>query len=388
MSEVAVMGALGPEVDDERTARLALSCVLDGGDPKIAQDVQISGASKVWSRVWAGEQGLQAAQRAKTLDLSATLDAAATARARFVVPGDEEWPAGVGDLELSSPVNRMGGVPLGLWLRGPGHLAQWCARSVAIVGSRAATAYGTGVAADLGADLAERGVTVVSGGAFGIDAATHRGAMAVGGPTIAVLANGVDVAYPQGNAGLLGRMAHEQLVVSELPPGAHPSRVRFLARNRLIAALSQGTVVVEAAVRSGARNTVSWATECQRPVMAVPGPVHSALSVAPHLMVRTGQAVLVTRAVEVLELISGIGEVTTPDLTGETRVTDGFSAQRLAVFEAVPGRGGSGAGEIAMQADVSVPIALAELQQLELMGLLENGVEGWRVIKPRQPRLL
>ena len=154
-------------------------------------------------------------------------------------------------------------------------------RSVAIVGSRAATAYGSGIATDLAADLVEQGVTVLSGGAFGIDVAAHRGALAGGGPTVCVLASGVDVAYPPGHASIFASLARDQLLVSELPPSAHPTRVRFLARNRLIAAMSRGTVVVEAALRSGARNTAGWALGCGRPLMAVPGPVYSRASTTP-----------------------------------------------------------------------------------------------------------
>jgi DNA processing protein len=126
---------------------------------------------------------------------------------------------------------------------------------VAVVGCRAATSYGQSVAGQLGAGLAERNVTSVSGAAFGIDSAAHRGSLALNGPTVAVLACGTDVAYPRAHVSLLDRIGAEGLVVSELPLGATPTKWRFLARNRLIAALARGTVVVEAAVRSGALNT-------------------------------------------------------------------------------------------------------------------------------------
>jgi DNA processing protein len=248
------------------------------------------------------------------------------------------------------------------------------------VGARACSAYGSRVAADLAAELAERGVTVVSGGAFGIDAAAHAGAMAVGGPTIAVLANGVDVAYPLGNRNLLESIARDRLVVSELPPGAHPTRVRFLARNRLIAALARGTVVVEAALRSGARNTASWATGCARPLMAVPGPVHSVLSAAPHLMVRNGQATLVTSAADVLELISGMGEFTLAVPHGPGRATDRLDEGQLAVFEAVPARRRASVGEIAIVACRTVPECLAHLSALEAAGLVDGTALGWRAL--------
>ena len=164
-----------------------------------------------------------------------------------------------------------------------------------------------------------------------------------------MVANGVDVAYPPGNARIFETLAARHLVVSELPPGSHPTRVRFLARNRLIAAMSGGTVVVEAALRSGARNTAGWAAALSRPLMAVPGPVHSAASVGPHLMVRSGQAVLVTRAAEVLELVSAAGEHLLPleqgPRTADRRARpDPARGVRGAVGPAVADAGGAGDG--------------------------------------------
>ncbi|HEX5383410.1 MAG TPA: DNA-processing protein DprA, partial [Propionibacteriaceae bacterium] len=268
---------------------------------------------------------------------------------------------------------------LGLWLRGPGQLAHLMQLSVAIVGSRAATAYGNGFATDLAADLVEQGVTVVSGGAFGIDVAAHRGALAAGGPTVCVLANGVDMAYPPAHVAIFETLAKDQLLVSELPPGAHPTRVRFLARNRLIAAMSRGTVVVEAALRSGARNTASWALGCGRPLMAVPGSVYSRASAAPHLMIRNGQAVLVTSAADVLELISDMGEAMLPLSHGQSRATDALTETQLAVFEAIPARRRVSVGDIALAAGVSVPTCLSALTALESAGLVEGDERGWSV---------
>jgi len=221
-------------------------------------------------------------------------------------------------------------------------------------------------------------VTVVSGGAFGIDAAAHRGALAVGGPSVGVVANGVDVAYPPGNARIFETLAARHLVVSELPPGAHPTRVRFLARNRLIAALSRGTVVVEAAIRSGARNTAGWAAALNRPLMAVPGPVHSSASVGPHLMVRSGQAVLVTRAAEVLELVSAAGQHLIPQDQGPVRRTDALDPTRLGVFEALSARRWRTPGEVATASGVRVPVCLAALAELESLGLATGDARGWR----------
>jgi DNA processing protein len=367
--------------DADRAARMALSCVADCGEPAVCDLVEVAGAEAAWAAAVRGDFGAPVAARATGLELGRVLRRAGDVGARFVVPGDEEWPDRLRDLRYCSPVNRRGGVPPGLWLRGPGHLAELVERSVAVVGSRAATSYGAGVAADLGADLAEAGSAVVSGGAFGIDAAAHRGALAVHGPTVCVLANGVDVPYPSGNAALIGWVAREHLLVSELPPGATPTRVRFLARNRVIAALSRGTVVVEAALRSGARNTASWAVGCNRVLMAVPGPVHSSMSAAPHLMIRDGLATLVTNAAEVLELVSPSGEHTVARVEGASRPTDGLDPGRLAVFEALPARRWMSAGDVALTLGVSIPSCLGDLAALERAGLVEGDASGWRLAR-------
>ena len=218
---------------------------------------------------------------------------------------------------------------------------------------------------------------MVSGGAFGIDTAAHRGALAAGGPTVCVVANGVDVAYPPANAALFDALARDQLLVSELPPGAHPTRVRFLARNRLIAAMSQGTIVVEAALRSGARNTASWATECGRPLMAVPGSVYSRASTAPHLMIRNGQAVLVTSAAEVLEMVVRDGPVDAAADPGAAAGDRRVDRTQLAVYEAIPARRRVSVGDIAITAGVSVPACLAALSVLESAGLVAGDDRGW-----------
>jgi DNA processing protein len=366
-------------INSDRRARMLLSCVMEGGDPAVAELVQSIGAETAWAKISEGVLGEPAAQRAAAVPTDAVEQLAKASAMRFVVPGDDEWPSGLDDLRHAESIQRRGGEPVGLWLRGPAHLAHLMERSVAIVGSRAATAYGNGIAADLAADLVERGVTVLSGGAFGIDVAAHRGALAAGGPTVCVLANGVDTAYPPSHAAFFETLAKDQLLVSELPPGAHPTRVRFLARNRLIAAMSRGTIVVEAALRSGARNTASWALGCGRPLMAVPGSVYSRASTATHLMIRNGQAVLVTSAADVLELISDMGQAMLPLVQGGTRATDALSETQLAVFEAIPARRRTPAGEIALTANVSVPSCLAALTVLESAGLVEGDERGWLV---------
>ncbi|HEY5820875.1 MAG TPA: DNA-processing protein DprA, partial [Propionibacteriaceae bacterium] len=339
--------------------------------------VERLGAQGAWAKILEGALGDASGRRAAAVSLDVVDRLALESEIRFVVPGDEEWPAGLQDLDQTELIQRRGGQPFGLWLRGPGHLAELMQRSVAVVGSRAATAYGGGVASDLAADLCDLGVTVVSGGAFGIDVAAHNGALAAGGRTVGVVANGVDVPYPVAHTRLFQTLAREQLIVSELPPGAHPTRVRFLSRNRLIAAMSCGTVVVEAALRSGARNTAGWASECQRPLMAVPGPIYSLASTATHLMIRTGQAVLVTSAAEVVEMISGFGQDLLPLAHGPGRRTDDLSAAQLAVFEAVPARRRTSVGDVALAAGLSVPTTLAALAHLETIALVEGDDRGW-----------
>ena len=239
----------------ERLARVALNAISEPGDPRLDRLVGTLGASGVHERLLADTDlsGLRSdtAERLVRLDPARMLAEAADRDIRFVVPGDTEWPGGLDDLASVEPLNGLTGVPMGLWVKGPLGLGQACRRAVAVVGSRSATTYGTAVAGDVAACLGGSGVTVVSGAAFGIDQAAHRGALAVRGATVAVLACGVDRAYPAAHKGLLDYVSELGAVVSELPPGCAPTRVRFLSRNRLIAAMTRGTVVVEAAVRSG-----------------------------------------------------------------------------------------------------------------------------------------
>ena len=368
----------------ERASRLALSCAVEGGDPAVAETAAAEGGQVAWRRVLAGDFGDAAQSRAAAVEVPRLLADTEECGARFVIPGDEEWPGSLTALRYCDAVNRRGGMPFGLWLRGPGHLGQLLDRSVSVVGARACSEYGGLVAGELAADLSEAGVVVVSGGAYGIDVAAHRGALAVDRPTIVVLANGVDVGYPKGNSAVFERVAQEGLLVSELPPGTPPSRMRFLARNRLIAAMSRGTVVVEAALRSGARNTATWALECQRPLMAVPGLVTSGLSEAPHLLIRNGQAALVTGAGDVLELVSPAGEHTVAHRSGPQRATDSFDPARLTVYEAVPARRPASVEEIALVAGVAIPTCMAQLAELEQLGFVEGDVWGWRIVARRE----
>lgn len=302
---------------------------------------------------------------------------------RLVTVDDDEWPLlrFVAFDHLDTSKRPQGYAPQALWVLGSVRLDDVTERSAAIVGTRAATAYGEYVAADLSAGLVARDVAVVSGGAFGIDGAAHRAALAGEGLTVAVLAGGVDVPYPAGHSALLHRIAKDGLIVSEYPPGMRPSRVRFLTRNRLVAALSGATVVVEAGVRSGAANTAGWAAALGRPVCAVPGPVTSAASMGCHALLRDG-ANLVGRAEEVVELIGRIGELT-PELGRPTSPLDDLSDAERRVYEALPARAARTVDEIAVAAGIPAYQVLGPLAMLEVAGLVVHTDGRWKIARRR-----
>ncbi|MBW8486029.1 DNA-processing protein DprA [Actinomadura parmotrematis] len=291
---------------------------------------------------------------------------------RLVCPGEPEWPTTLDDLADERPY--------ALWLRGPENLRYNCLRSVALVGARAASPYGLRVASDLGAELADRGWCVVSGGALGIDAAAHRGALAAGGVTVAVFANGVDVPYPIGNNALFTEMAQHGLLVSESPPGSTPRRSRFLVRNRVIAALSRGTVVVEAAWRSGALSTAAWARKLGREVMAVPGPVGSYNSAGCHRLLRDQPpALLVTRVEEIVEAVGQIGTDLAPDPAGPVLPRDRLEPDARTLLEAMPARGSVGPAQLAAEAGLDMATVNGKLGLLAAAGFVERSPTGWRL---------
>ncbi|GAB2668936.1 DNA-processing protein DprA [Kribbella swartbergensis] len=229
----------GPD-DQERLIRAGLSRVVEPGDLAALKTFAGMEVLEIWERLRGKAPGTERwAPRVDVVEPEKELERAAAAGARFVIPGDDEWPEQIDVLAEAGQLTRRAGVPFGLWVRGPAHLRKTLAQSVAMVGARASSSYGEHVAGELAAGLVENGVTIVSGGAYGIDAAAHRGALAAAGVTVAVLACGVDVSYPTRNSALFSRIVEEGLVVSELPPGCSPTKLRFLARNRLIAAGTQ-----------------------------------------------------------------------------------------------------------------------------------------------------
>jgi DNA processing protein len=250
-------------------------------------------------------------------------------------------------------------------------------RAVAVVGARACTEYGEQVTRELAVGCADRGITVVSGAAFGIDAAAHAGALAAGGATVAVLASGVDRPYPRGNVPLIERIVAEGLLVSEVPPGSSPTRNRFVSRNRVIAALAGATVVVEAGWRSGATITAGVAADLGRSVGAVPGPVTSPASVGCHRLLRDG-VTCVTSPGEVAELVDPFDAAAGQQLELPARPYDDLSPVDLRVYDALPLGRGAPLPSIAAVAGLDTPAVLASLGRLDLLGLAARNGEAWR----------
>ena len=393
------MSAVDPRV---RRARAWLTRALEPGSVGAWRYVEQTGAVAAVEQLRAGVApppvqalvGARAAEDASDDDLRR----AERAGARLLVPEDDEWPA----LALHCLTVRAADTPdewtvqgrkpdrtttlvppLALWVRGEARLDAVVERSVALVGSRASTAYGEHVAAEFAAGLGERGWTTVSGGAFGIDAAAHRGALAAGAPTVAVLACGVDRVYPASHSALFARVLDGGLLVSEWPPGCAPLRHRFLVRNRLIAALTQGTVVVEAAARSGALATAHRARDLGRTVMAVPGPVTSALSVGCHQLLRDREQeappFLVASAADVLDTVGrlGLDLAVPPERPVDAR--DDLTDVARRVLDACPVRVGVPPERLAGVAGVAVGDVLKVLPALELADLVEWTGTGWRL---------
>ncbi|MGC4174768.1 DNA-processing protein DprA [Demequina sp.] len=348
---------------DELGASAALAWLIDAAKDPVAATVRLAPLAPpktIDKAVAAAERWLR---RLGEVDPAGEMARAHAVGARLVTRLDAEWPTVLDDLESRAPY--------ALWVRGDGDLCLLMDRAVAVVGSRAATAYGEHVAADIAGGLSDAGWCVVSGGAYGIDAAAHRAALTGPTPSVAVMAGGVDRLYPAGHHDLLTQVMDGGVVVSEVPIGYAPHRSRFLARNRLIAAAA-ATCVVEAATRSGALNTVNHALALARPVAAVPGPVTSVASGGCHRLIRDGLAVLVTQAREVLELAGPIG----PD--ADEGSGDGFgSAAERAAFDAIARRG-SRVEDVARGAGLAIAETFAALMGLELAGKARATDGVWR----------
>lgn len=356
----ALTSDLGEEARERAAAAAVWSCLLEPGDGTAGRLIGALGSRAALHAVATDDAGAARAAgipqaewctaRERWLpraDADAIRWVMRTSRAagiRLVTRDSPEWPSPLDDLDAHAPSC--------LWVRGdPGAL---CApgAGLAIVGARAATAYGEHAATEIAGQVAGRGPTIVSGAAYGIDGAAHRAALSVGGRTVAVLAGGVDRPYPSGHADLLGRVARNGAVIAEVPVGAAPTRWRFLQRNRLIAAISAGTLVVEAGSRSGSLNTAGHAATLGRGLGAVPGPVTSAASAGCHRLLREYDATCVTDADEAMELIGWAAEPVLFDSTSGApddarRVRDALSSRVSRPVEDIARRSGMAPREVA-----------------------------------------
>ena len=375
--------------DSSRSAWAYLSSVAQGPCGPLSDLVAAVGADDAARAVreWDLPPALQkVTQSRRHLDTAADdLELIESLGGRFVTPDDAEWPSwrmlafdGCDSGRESELV-----APLGLWVLGTASLAELTDRAIGVVGTRAPSNYGTSVTADIASDLAAQGWTIVSGAAFGVDAAAHRAALAVEGASIAVLACGVDRAYPAAHQALLRRIAEDGLVVSEYAPNTTPQRHRFLERNRLIAVLSDAVAVIEAGRRSGARNTAKWARRLGRPALAVPGSVNSTTSVGCNQMIREGEAILVANASDVL-VEAGPLRLPVDDSTVDQRVTDGLIGDQLLVYEALPAVGGLAPQQLAEASGLPIGNVRAALPMLELAGFVVSDESGWHRVRQRR----
>lgn len=381
--------------DDERLARAHLSRVAEPGDralPLVMRDEGAAAAVRALRR-GRGPEVWRARHARLTEPTAGLVETARRAGIVVVVPGDAGWPPGLDDLDDLGPRDGPdGGSPVCLWVRGELPAADAAGPAAGVVGARACTAYGVHVAEDLSAGLVARGWTVVSGAAYGIDAAAHRGALAAAGadgcPTVAVLAGGVDRASPAGHAELLARVVDAGgAVVSELPPGTRPAAYRFLLRNRLIAAWGRGVVVVEASHRSGALSTARTAADLSRQVAAVPGPVTSTMSVGTNQLLRDG-AVCVTGPDDVVELLGDMGQpslwpsapVRSPEPAGgpAVRAVEHLGGTAVAVWHALGERGDRTVDGLVVTVGLPHREVATALAALELDGAAVRAVDGWR----------
>jgi DNA protecting protein DprA len=284
---------------NEIEARLALFANIEGGHTFWSNQITELGALVVYDKLL--KRGYDQIKFEKLItNLRATkvsqlIDSLENTGSKFLTPESPEWPAALNDLQA---------IPIGLVVKGD--ISSLSDRSLAIVGTRNPTPYGVRIAGDFAAGFTDREWSIVSGGAYGIDSAAHKGSLIAEGRTIAVLAAGIDVAYPAGNARLFAEISENGALVSEVLPGAHAIPSRFLTRNRIIAALSQATLVVEAAFRSGSLRTARDAAELMRPVMAIPGPINAPTSEGCHRLIGERAAEIVTSVSDAIELVTAL----------------------------------------------------------------------------------
>ncbi|CAN2193516.1 Smf Predicted Rossmann fold nucleotide-binding protein involved in DNA uptake [Candidatus Nanopelagicaceae bacterium] len=268
-----------------RDMRLIIAAHHEPGAAKIARAIESDGIESVYAAIPESERA----------DIRELYNKIAECRAEIVTPEDSQWPASLNELEVP---------PVALVVKG--EISSLKIPSLAIVGTRNPTPYGVRAAQEFAAGFVDREWAIVSGGAYGIDSAAHKGALIAEGATIAVTASGLDSTYPAGNQRLFDEIAENGAIVTEYLPGSIARPHRFLVRNRLIAALSKGTLVVEAAFRSGSLRTARDAAELMRPVMAIPGPITAPTSEGCHRLIGERSAEIVTSVADAYELLTSL----------------------------------------------------------------------------------
>lgn len=357
-------------------AWIALAHAVEPDDAGVGALLDTMGPEEVVDRIRTGNTGLRhgegLAARLEGVRVDRARALAESLGARIITREESEWPGSLRDLH--------GRMPMALWVVGTADLRLLALRSVSIVGARACTAYGEATARAWAMDLVTAGWAVVSGAAFGVDAAAHRGALVAGGLTVAVMAGGVDVPYPRAHAALLAAIADQGAVVSEVPPGQQVRRQRFLTRNRLIAAIGRSTVVVEAAERSGTTATARAAAAMLRPVLAVPGPITSATSAGCHRMVQDGTAILATEVGDVLAAVDLSAEAppASEPSAGAESARDRLAGREAQVLDALPGRGWIDLSGLVRSSGLAARDVLAAASLLAAGGWVTEGERGWR----------
>lgn len=291
-------------------SRIRLFQAIEGGSPFWSEELAKHGSEELIQRLLGGHYdgkrttAIRIKDQLQSHSAEFLRDQISNVGARFVTPESSEWPLSLNDLVAP---------PIGIVVKGSIPTLP----SVAIVGTRNPTTYGARIASEFASGFADREWTVISGGAYGIDTHAHRGCVAAEGRTIAVIASGVDVDYPAGNARLFAEIQESGCVISEVMPGVRARPERFLTRNRIIAAMSLGTIVIEAAFRSGSLRTARDAAELMRIVMAVPGPITSPTSDGCHRLIGERCAEIVTSVSDAMELLEPLTSRNTGTLGGD-----------------------------------------------------------------------
>ena len=342
---------------------------------------------------WLGRLRDETYARRDWLRQDEDLEAAERVGARLITADSPDWPKEEfdsafgfyhsGQVEAPAAFDSLAVPPHSLWVRG-GNLRTLATQAIAVIGTRAITRYGNEATRMMVGGLVKHQWTIVSGGALGVDTVAHEMALEAGGQTVAIAACGIDHPYPARNTRLFDRIAHNGCVITEFPPGATPQRHRFLTRNRLSAALTSGTLVMEAAFRSGALNTANWAEALGRVVMAVPGPITGTNSLGCHLRIQSGRAQLVTGVDDARSLLTKAGAV---DPEGQYEIeflktpVQKLSRNELRVFDATPpveAMMGASAEEIAREAGMRVPLVVHLLVALEKSSMVMRTGSLWQ----------